>query len=81
VLRLGFIANFISDPVLTGFKAGIGVVIFVGQLGKVLGLSLAKGLILQTTVSILDNLDQINWPTVLISAITLAILILLPSWS
>jgi MFS superfamily sulfate permease-like transporter len=50
-------------------------------LGKVLGLSLAKGLILQTTVSILDNLDQINWPTVLISAITLAILILLPSWS
>ncbi|MCJ7537657.1 MAG: sulfate permease [Anaerolineales bacterium] len=81
VLRLGFIANFISDPVLTGFKAGIGVVIFVGQLGKVLGLSLAKGPILQTIVSILDNLDQISWPTVLISAITLAILILLPRWT
>ena len=40
VLRLGVIANFISAPVLTGFKAGIGVVVFVGQLGKVLGLSL-----------------------------------------
>jgi MFS superfamily sulfate permease-like transporter len=31
VFRLGFLANFISLPVLTGFKAGIGVVIFVGQ--------------------------------------------------
>ncbi len=40
VLRLGFLANLVSVPVLTGFKAGIGVVIFVGQLGKVLGISL-----------------------------------------
>ena len=31
VLRLGFLANFISDPVLTGFKAGIGLVIVVGS--------------------------------------------------
>ena len=81
VLRLGFIANFISDPVLTGFKAGIGVVIFVGQLGKVLGLSLDKGPIVQTFISIFENLDQINWPTVIIAAITLVVLILLPRWS
>ena len=33
LLRLGFLANFVSLPVLTGFKASIGVVIFVGQLG------------------------------------------------
>ena len=30
ILRLGFVANFISEPVLIGFKAGIGVVIVVG---------------------------------------------------
>src|SRR6185437_1967281 len=29
ILRLGFVANFISEPVLIGFKAGIGVVIIV----------------------------------------------------
>jgi sulfate permease, SulP family len=28
-LRLGFVANFISKPVLTGFKSGIGLVIVV----------------------------------------------------
>jgi MFS superfamily sulfate permease-like transporter len=39
LLRLGFVANFISLTVLTGFKAGIGLVIFVNQLPKVLGVS------------------------------------------
>ncbi len=37
LLRLGFLANFISDPILTGFKAGVGVVIIVGQVPKLLG--------------------------------------------
>jgi len=78
VLRLGFIANFISIPVLTGFKAGIGVVILVGQLGKVTGLALEKGPILQTMVSLLQNLNQIHWLTLALSLITLAILIFLP---
>jgi SulP family sulfate permease len=78
LLRLGFLADFISLPVLTGFKAGIGVVIFVGQLGKVLGLSIPSESVWQTLLSIVTNLDQINWPTVLLSLVTLAILILLP---
>jgi MFS superfamily sulfate permease-like transporter len=33
-MRLGFIANFISEPVLTGFKSGIGLVIVVDQIPK-----------------------------------------------
>ena len=37
VLRLGFVANFISTPVLTGFKAGIGLVIVLDQVPKLLG--------------------------------------------
>jgi high affinity sulfate transporter 1 len=78
VLRLGFIANFISAPVLTGFKAGIGLVIFVGQLGKLLGISVARDGPFETVLRLLRNLDQLSLPTVVLSAITLAILILLP---
>jgi MFS superfamily sulfate permease-like transporter len=37
LIRLGFVANFISAPVLTGFKAGIGLVIVLDQLPKLLG--------------------------------------------
>jgi SulP family sulfate permease len=78
MLRLGFLADFISLPVLTGFKAGIGVVIFFSQLGKVLGLSIPSGSILHTLAVIVASTEQINWPTAALSAFTLAILIILP---
>src|SRR5215470_15401564 len=42
LLRLGFIANFISDPVLTGFKSGIGLVIVIDQLPKLFGFHIDK---------------------------------------
>jgi high affinity sulfate transporter 1 len=78
LLRLGFLANFISAPVLTGFKAGIGVVIFVGQLGKVLGLSVPKGPLLQTVITLLGSLGEVHGPTLALALVTLAVLILLP---
>ncbi len=37
VLRLGFIANFLSQPILTGYLNGIALLIIVGQLPKLLG--------------------------------------------
>src|SRR5689334_9427788 len=40
--RLGFVANFISTPVLTGFKAGIGLVIVLDQVPKLLGIHITK---------------------------------------
>jgi MFS superfamily sulfate permease-like transporter len=81
ILRLGFLANFISLPVLTGFKAGIGVVIFVGQLGKVLGISIPKGPFLQTIYNLATNLGQTHLPTLLLSILTLAVLVLLPRFA
>ena len=42
LLRLGFLANFISDPVLVGFKAGIGLVIVVDQLPKFFGVHMTR---------------------------------------
>jgi high affinity sulfate transporter 1 len=78
VFRLGVIANFISAPVLTGFKAGIGVVIFVGQLGKILGVPVTKGPFFETIWSLLQGLDNLHWPTLMLGLVTLAILIVLP---
>ena len=42
LLRLGFVANFISAPVLTGFKAGIGLVIVLDQAPKLFGIHITK---------------------------------------
>ncbi|HEY4675645.1 MAG TPA: SulP family inorganic anion transporter, partial [Candidatus Angelobacter sp.] len=75
LLRLGFIANFISDPVLAGFKAGIGLVILLDQVPKLLGLHIVKTGFLRDLVSIFQHLPQSSRITLSLSVGTLALLI------
>ena len=77
VLRLGFVAQFISEPVLTGFKAGIGIVIVADQLPKVLGLHVAHGSVLQTVVRTIQTLPDAPLPTVALGLATIGVMVLL----
>jgi SulP family sulfate permease len=74
ILRLGFLANFISDPVLTGFKAGIGLVIVVDQIPKLLGVHIGRGNFFHTVWSTLGNVPEANRATVMLAVAMLAIL-------
>ena len=58
VLRLGFLATFISEPVLSGFKAGIGVVIVLDQVPKLLGVHFPKGTFLENLVALFRSLPE-----------------------
>jgi SulP family sulfate permease len=73
IFRMGFIANFISDPVLTGFKAGIGLVIVVDQVPKLLGVHFDKGPFFQNILSIFQHLPATSVPTLLLALATLAL--------
>jgi sulfate permease, SulP family len=73
IFRMGFIANFISAPVLTGFKAGIGLVIVVDQAPKLLGVHFAKGPFFQNILSIFQHLPQASIPTLLLALGTLTL--------
>lgn len=73
-LKLGFIANFISDPVLVGFKAGIGLVIVLDQVPKILGIHFAKGSFLQNVIAIAKGLPETSLTTL---AVGIAIILLL----
>lgn len=73
-LRLGFVANFISTPVLTGFKAGIGLVIVLDQLPKLLGIHIAKHGFFQDIISILHQLPDASLNTLAIAAAALVLL-------
>ncbi len=75
VFRWGFLANFISDPVLTGFKGGIGVVIIVDQLPKLLGVHMDKAGILKSFLSTLQHLPQAHLPTLFLGVSTLVIMV------
>jgi high affinity sulfate transporter 1 len=75
VLRLGFVANFISEPVLVGFKAGIGLVIVLDQVPKILGIHFTKGTFLHNVFAIVKGLPGASLPTVATGIITIVILV------
>jgi len=77
-LRLGFLANFISDPVLTGFKAGIGVVIVVDQVPKLLDIHFHKGGFFENVLAIVRHSPETSLLTLAVAAATLAIMVVLP---
>ena len=77
VLRLGFLADFISAPVLTGFKAGIGVVIISDQVPKLLGLHIEKEGFFRDIWQLGQQLPHTSTLTVLVATGTLLTLILL----
>jgi high affinity sulfate transporter 1 len=74
VLKLGFAANFISEPVLTGFKAGVGFVIVVDQIPKLLGIHFDKGGFFQNVASIVSHVPALSWPTLAVALGTLAVI-------
>jgi high affinity sulfate transporter 1 len=75
VLRLGFVANFISEPVLIGFKAGIGVVIVLDQVPKILGIHFAKGSFLHNIFAIVKGAPETSLPTVAMGIAMIVVLV------
>lgn len=76
-LKLGFIANFISDPVLAGFKTGIGFVIVVDQLPKLLGIKIHKEGFFRDLWSIVQGLDDTQLATLGVTVGLFAFIVLM----
>ncbi len=76
--RLGAVIKYIPNPVIAGFTAGIGVIIFVGQWKDFLGLAPApSGLRFHEKLwSLIESLPTINWPTAGLGLLALCVLIL-----
>jgi len=75
VLRLGFVANFISDPVLVGFKAGIGLVIVVDQVPKILGIHFSRGTFVQNVLSTVHNIPKTSLATLTLGLMVIVFLL------
>ena len=76
VLRLGFVANFLSKPVIVGFMHGLALVIVVAQLPKVLGLKSDGETTLEQAVSLLHRLGDTNFISLGIGIGTFAAILL-----
>lgn len=76
-LKLGFLANFLSKPILVGFVGGLAMEILLSQFAKMLGLKLASGeeFFVQLVV-LLGGIGGMNPWAASLSLVSLAILLL-----
>src|SRR5262249_44903987 len=75
LLRLGFVANFISEPVLIGCKAGIGLVIVLDQLPKLLGVHVPRGTFIQNLLGTIGAIPHASIPTLAVGATMIVLLV------
>jgi len=78
LLRLGFLANFISDSVLVGFKSGIGLVIVVDQLPKLLGVHIEKAGFFRDLAALVGQLPATSVATLLLALGLIGLMLALP---
>jgi len=75
LLRLGFVANFISEPVLVGFRAGIGLIIVGDQVPKLLGLHFPRGTFVQNALATVHDLPGTSRATLAVGLATIVLLL------
>ena len=79
VAKLGAVLRFIPAPVIVGFTAGIGVIIFTGQWHNFFGLPKPEGEHFhEKMVSLVRSFNQIDVPTTVLSLSCLAVLLVAP---
>jgi SulP family sulfate permease len=80
VCRLGFITEFLSRPVMTGFVFGLAIFVTISQLPKMFGLDRGAGNSISQLVRVLTNLGRTNVPTLLVGALALIALFVFDRW-
>ncbi|GAA5079618.1 sulfate permease [Roseibacterium beibuensis] len=74
VFRLGFLANFLSHPVIAGFITASGVIIAASQLKHILGVDASGHNLFELVVSLIEHLPETNFVTLIIGVAATAFL-------
>lgn len=80
LIRLGFIAAFISEPVLKGFIVGLALTIIIGQVPKLFGIDKHGGNFFEQAWGVLRGLGDTQWRTLLIGLLSLAVVLGVKRW-
>jgi sulfate permease, SulP family len=75
IVRLGFIADFLSRTVLIGFLTGVGIQVAIGQISGMLGVPGGGSGPVQKLVNDVKQLGQISWSTVAVSVAVLVVIV------
>lgn len=74
IMRMGWVANFLSHPVIAGFITASGILIATSQLKHVLGVPASGHNLIEMVGSLIEHLNQVNLPTLVIGVAATAFL-------
>jgi sulfate permease, SulP family len=77
LMRLGFLASFISEPVLKGFIVGLALTIIAGQLPSLFGVEKGEGNFFEEIWDLITRLDETNGWTLTVGVLSLAVVLVL----
>ncbi len=80
IIRLGFLADFLSRTVLIGFLTGVGIQVAAGQVAGMLGVTKGTGRTMQSLWGTLQNLGETNADTLYVSVAVLAVILVCKLW-
>jgi high affinity sulfate transporter 1 len=75
IVRLGWLADYLSRPVLIGYIHGVAIVLVIGQLGKLLGLEIEAAEPIPQLFEVAREIGQTSATTLAIGALALAVLL------
>ena len=81
LLRFGFLAKLLSNPVISGFTSGSSLLILIGQINPLLGLHAHGDTTLALIVGLLRASADIHWPTAMTGGAALLFLIMAREYS
>ncbi|WP_433365019.1 SulP family inorganic anion transporter [Actinoplanes sp. CA-142083] len=77
IFRMGFLASFISEPVLKGFIIGLALTIMIGQVPALIGVDKPAGSFFEKLWGILGELGDIDWLTAMVGLSAFVAILLL----
>lgn len=82
LLKMGFIVNFLSKPVISGFTSAAAIIICLNQLRHILGISISQSNKIHVfTSALMQSETPINLHSLIIGIVSIILLILIKGWS
>ena len=82
LLKMGFIVNFLSKPVISGFTSAAAIIICLNQLRHILGISISQSNKIHVfTSALMQSETPINLHSLIIGIVSVILLILIKGWS
>lgn len=82
VSRMGFLANFLSKPVLSGFTSAAAVIIIIGQLKHLIGINVAhSNKFYEVVRNLILTIPQAHWITTILGILGIVLIVILKKWN